>query len=598
MFYNNSINQEKDCKMKTPDYKNEANLYEVYEKSDIKLDDIPLETYPRPNFKRSSYLCLNGKWKFEKKKEKDLPVSYKREILVPYAVESIPSGISERVEIDDYMFYEREIEIPEDFNKGRIFINFLGVDQICEVFINHELVFKHIGGYTPFIVEVNPELKKFLLTLRVQDVTDSSYHQRGKQHLKPKDFWYSSSSGVYMPIFMESTPKEYLKNVFFTPNYDKKTVKIKAISDFYENVEVNINNTIYNIQTNIEKEIELPFFHLWNTDDPFLYDVTLKLKDDIVYSYFGVRKIEIKQVGEYSKLFLNDKEIFLTGLLDQGYYFLGNLTPLTYDDYLNDIKRCKELGFNILRKHIKVESPLFYYYCDKTGMLLIQDFVNGGKPYKFWHVVFPKLFDFRNHSELVDYKYLGREDEEGRKEFDDEMEEWIDYFYNYPSIIIYTIFNEGWGEFDPSIHYKRVKERDPNRLVDTASGWYYCKDTDFYSIHAYDITTRKRKSKLKNQPFLYSEIGGLGYKIDNHAFFEGNFSHYNSKTKEELEKKYIKLFEKNMYKAKEKYGLVGTIYTEVSDCEDEYNGIFTFDRSILKIDESLIKRINERLKKV
>ena len=584
--------------MKQVDLSNHANLYEVYNKNDLKFDEVPLSEYPRMNFRRSSYLCLNGKWKFEKKKDKELPTSYNREILVPYAVESIPSGIGERVEIDDYLFYEREITVPEDFNKGRLFINFLAVDQICEVFIDHELVCTHIGGYTPFKIEVDSKKEKFLLTLRIKDVTDSSYHQRGKQHLSPKDFWYSSSSGIYQPVFMESTPIEYMENVFFTPNYDKKSVKVKVISQYDLDVEMKLLDSTFILKTNEEKEIELPEFHPWDIDAPYLYDVTLRMKDDIVYSYFGVRKIEIKQKGEYPKLFLNDKEIFLTGLLDQGYYFLGNLTPLSYKDYLFDIEKCKELGFNILRKHIKVECPLFYYYCDKMGMLLIQDFVNGGKPYKFWHVVYPKLFDFRNHSELVDYKYLGREDKEGRDEFDNDMEIWLDYFYNYPSIIIYTIFNEGWGEFDPSIHYKRVKEKDPNKLVDTASGWYYCKDTDFYSIHAYDITSRKRKSKLPNQPFLYSEIGGLGLKLDGHSYFEGNFSHYNSDTKEGLEKKYIKLFEKNMYKAKDKYGLVGTIYTEVSDCEDEYNGIFTFDRSVLKIDENIIKRINERLKKI
>lgn len=584
--------------MKEKDLKNHANLYSVYQRKDMKFDEVPLKEYPRPNFRRGSYYSLNGKWKFQKKKTPELPKSYDKEILVPYAVESIPSGIEERVEIDDYLFYEREVSLPEDFLCKRLFLQFLAVDQICEVFIDHELVMKHVGGYTPFTIEITPARKDFVVTLRVQDLTDSSYHQRGKQTLSPKDFWYSSSSGIYQPVFLESTPEEYMKNVFFTPEYDKKAVKVKVVSDYQGEVEVEIEEKTHVIHTNQEEEIKLTDFHPWTTDDPYLYSVRLKMKDDVVFSYFGMRKIEIRERDGYPRLYLNDKEIFLTGLLDQGYYFLSNLTPLTYEDYLTDIRNCKELGYNVLRKHIKIECPMFYYYCDREGMLLIQDFVNGGRSYKFWHVVYPKLFDFMNHCERVDYEYLAREDEEGRKEFEKETEEWVSYLYNYPSIIIYTIFNEGWGEFDPSYFYKKIRKLDSTRLLDTASGWYYCKDTNFYSIHAYDITCRKRKSKLKKQPFFYTEIGGLGWKLEGHSFFEGNFSHYNSDTKEELEKKFRRLYEKDIYKAKDKYGLVGTIYTEVSDCEDEYNGIYTFDRSVLKIDKDVIQTINQHLKEI
>lgn len=584
--------------MKKTDNRNEANLYEVYRKEDLVFDKVPLSEYPRPNFRRGSYLCLNGKWKFEKKKGEELPCSYSKEILVPYAVESIPSGIGERVEIDDYLFYEREVILPDDFNQGRLLLQFLAVDQTCEVFIDHQPIMKHVGGYTPFKVEIHPKSKCFTITLRIQDITDSGYHQVGKQRLKPKDFWYSSSSGVYQPVFLESTPLDYMEKAFFTPDYDRKTVKVKVVSEKTLPVTLTIDDVSFSLMSNEEREFPLPVFHPWNIDDPYLYDVTLKMGDDFVSSYFGVRKIEIRKRDGFDRLFLNGKEIFLTGLLDQGYYFLSNLTPLRYQDYSDDIQRAKALGFNILRKHIKIECPMFYYYCDKMGMLLIQDFVNGGRRYEFWHVVLPKLFDFRNDATKVDYAYLGREDEEGRKEFDHEMDEWIDLFYNHPSIIIYTIFNEGWGEFDPSLHYSHVKKKDPNRLVDTASGWYHCKDSDFHSIHAYDITSRNRKSKYPNQPFFYTEIGGRGLKLEGHSYFPGNFSHYDSKTKKELRKKYEKLYEKDIYKAKEKYGLVGTIYTELCDCEGEYNGLYTFDRSVLKIDKDILIRINETLKKI
>ncbi|MFA6830415.1 MAG: MFS transporter, partial [Bacilli bacterium] len=435
--------------MKTGEKKNQGHIYSIPEDSLPKIDDVPLSEYPRVNLKRDSYLCLNGKWDFEMTKSADLPKEFTQKILVPFAVESKASGIEKLVEPDDFLYYQRKVDIPEGFSKngGTLLLHFDGVDQTCDVYIDGQKILSHVGGYTKFTVEVpNSVQDSFLLTLRVKDVTDQSYHQRGKQRLVPNGWFYTSSSGIYFPVWMECVPENYIQNVFFTPDYDNSCVKVKVITEKQAKVCISFEEIKKEINSNEEVMIPLEKMHPWNTFDPYLYDVVLKTDNDSVASYFGIRKIEIKENGKYKAVFLNGKKIFLSGLLDQGYFFVSNLTPLSYTDYLADIRNAKNLGFNVLRKHIKIEEDLFYYYCDREGMLLIQDFPCGGKPYNFFHTIYPRVLDCVNDYKLIkNYRFLSRQDEEGRKEFDSEADQWTDSLNNYPSIIIYTIFNEGWG---------------------------------------------------------------------------------------------------------------------------------------------------------
>ena len=573
---------------------NNGYLYPNKKEIKVDYDSVPLNDYPRPNLKRDSYICLNGAYDIEIKKDESFPNRYLQRAMVPYAVESPLSGVNHLLEPDEYIFYHRVIKIPEGFNRGKLILHFDGVDQKAKIYFERTLAYEHLGGYTPFEVVIPSTLpSSFNLTVVVQDVTDSSYHTRGKQVLNPTGWFYSSSSGIYKPVWIESVPEHYIRNVLFYPDYDKKKVDVLPLTDIDGDVKVVIEGKEHVIKANQRTSIPLISFNPWSADNPYLYDVSLSFFDDRVTSYFGVRKIEIREEEGFKRLFLNDRKIFLSGLLDQGYYYQGNLTPKSYDDYLFDIRKAKELGFNMLRVHIKIENPLFYYYADREGMILIQDFPCGGEEYEFKSVVLPRLLPCISDEKHLNKAKVGREDINGRKEFEEEVSQYLPYLNNYPSILIYTIFNEGWGEFEPNRIYHELKEKDSLHLYDTASGWYDA-DSDFHSIHTYSFPSMKRKDK-KKRCFAISEMGGLGYKINSHSYFPGFFGHGKTKSKEVLKKKFIDLYLNKLLPQIKKNGLCLLVYTQLSDCETEYNGLYTFDREELKIDKETIVDINKKL---
>ena len=572
---------------------NKGYLFSQRDQVKVDFDEIPLSEYPRPSLKRDSYLCLNGCYDLTWNKEETLPTSYDHKILVPFALESASSGVNYLVEPDDILYYHKHIVMPEGFQKENTILHFEGVDQYCEVYINGMIVASHMGGYTPFSVLLPFGIEKeFDLILKVKDVTDTSYHSRGKQVLDAQNGWfYSSSSGVYKPIWMESVGRYYIEDIQFTPDYDQKRVKVfvktkeKGVATLY------IHSKPYTIHTNENEYISLKEdFHPWSPSSPYLYSVKVIYENDQVLSYFGMRKIEIKEIDGKKRILLNEEPIFLSGLLDQGYYFVSNLTPRTYQDYLFDIQKSKELGFNCIRKHIKTELDLFYYYCDKEGMILIQDFPCGGESYSFVATVAPRLFTFLSEKN-INYKNMKRENEEGRKEFERECREYLSMFHNHPSVLIYTIFNEGWGQFDSSRIYHELKEEDSFHLYDTASGWYD-SDSDFYSIHSYSYPGMKRVDK-KKRCFIFTEVGGITLRVEENTYFEGCFGHGYAKTKEELLLKLQDLYNNKLIPQIDKYGLNMIIYTQLADCETEQNGLYTYDRKVLKVDKEEMCKLNQ-----
>ena len=577
--------------------KNSGYLYTI---NDRVGKDIHLSDYPRPYLKRDSFLSLNGLWSFDIKKEILFPSTLKQKINVPYCVESPLSGIEKLVDVDDYLFYEREVELKEGFNKGRLILHFDGVDHTCLIYINKQYVTTHSGGFEPFSIELDSSIgNKFTISLIVKDVTDSSYHSVGKQRLKPNGWFYSSISGVYFPIWIESVPQEYISNVKFIPDYDSKQVKClvsypkKAIG--YLTYESKTIQFVSNEEFVIDLKDD---FKPWSVESPNLYYCDIKVGSDSIKSYFALRKIEIREENNSKQIYLNNKKIFLNGLLDQGYYFLGNYTPSSFSDYKNDILNAKRLGFNTLRKHVKIEHEMFYYYADVYGMLIIQDFPNGGENYSFLHTVLPRFSSKFNNYFISQnpYEYFARSDINGRREFNNEIDTWTNNLYHHPSIVIYTIFNEGWGEFDPIQIYTRLKNSDPSRLYDTTSGWSMAKDkSDFFSIHSYSFLNLKRNNKY-NKAYILSEYGGLGYKVKDNYYYntKKEYGHKLTNNIETLTKNYIKLFN-SVIKQKEKRNLVGAIYTQLNDCESEINGLYTFDRKVLKIDEKIIIDLNSKL---
>ena len=562
--------------------------------------EVRLTDYPRPYLQRDSFMSLNGMWSFDIKKEILFPKTLKQRINVPYCVESPLSGIGKLVEVDDFMFYEKEVELKEGFNKGKLILHFDGVDHTCYIYINKKHVCTHIGGYEPFSIELDSNVgNRFTLSVIVKDVTDSSYHSVGKQRLKPNGWFYSSISGIYFPVWIESVPNDYITDVKFVADYDKKQVKClvsypkRAIGYFKYD-----NKTIQFI-ANEEFTVDLKDnFNPWSVKSPYLYYCDINVGLDNVKSYFALRKIEIKGNKDSKQIYLNNEKIFLNGLLDQGYYFLGNYTPSNFEEYKNDILNAKRLGFNTLRKHVKIEHELYYYYADKYGILIIQDFPNGGEKYSFLHTVLPRFSNrFNNYFISQDpYDYFARNSSNGRREFNNEIDTWMSNLYHHPSVVVYTIFNEGWGEFDPIQIYSRLKDADPTRLYDTTSGWSFAKDkSDFFSIHSYSFLNLKRNNKY-NQAYMLSEYGGLGYKVKENYYYTNkkDYGHKLTNDVSKLTKNYIKLFN-DVISQKEKRNLTGAIYTQLNDCESEINGLYTFDRKVLKIDEKIIIDLNSKL---
>jgi len=550
----------------------------------------PLSEYPRPQFVRNSYINLNGKWKCEFSKSKKLPNEFNTDIIVPFSPETPLSGVSRVLSPDEYLHYEKKFELPENFNKGRIFIHFGAVDQIATVYLNGTEIGTHKGGYTPFTFELTDYIKQDenVLNVTVKDYSDTKEYSKGKQKFKRGGIWYSPQSGIWQTVWLESTPAQFLERVKITPDYDNEQVNFEFFGT--DDVITRIYDGENLIAETKETTVKIPDFKSWSPESPFLYDVKFQACGETISSYFGMRKFSVgEDENGIKRLFLNNKPYFHNGLLDQGYYPDGFLTPPSNEAMEFDVKKMKELGFNMLRKHIKVEPLLWYHYCDVNGILVWQDMVNGGGQYGLEISVLPFI---GVNLDDTNYKTFKRTDKEARELYYQELKETVDYLYNCPCIALWVPFNEGWGQFDSKIAYDMLKKMDPSRTVDSTSGWHDRGHSDVISKHIYFTPI---KVKAGNRPYVLSEFGGYSQKIEGHTFNNKMFGYKIYKSKETLTKAYKCTFEKTII-PQIKDGLAATVYTQVTDVEDELNGILTYDRKVVKIDEATIKDINRRVK--
>ena len=560
------------------------------------MKQVPLSEYPRPQLKRDSYICLNGLWEYAIRKEDAIPEVFDGTILVPYSPEVEKSGVNKVVMPDDYLFYRLNYEFPKDFIKDKVILHFCAVDQIAEVFINGQFATKHIGGFLPFSVDIKPFIKnnKVEIILRVQDTTNTSFHSSGKQSLNPGGIWYKPQSGIYMPVWMESVSNGYIEKLKITPNIDDETVTI-AFKSEEKSAKLELNNKFYDIEADKDNVIHIDDVKLWSPENPYLYEFKISNKVDQVSSYFAMRKVSlIKNKDGMPVIALNNQEYFMKGVLDQGYYQDGLLTPNSDEDYINDINLIKSLGFNVSRKHIKIESLRWYYHCDRLGLLVWQDFVNGCTKYDFWLNQVPLFVRYK----ISDHKYkkFFREDEEGRKEAYQEFIDTIDLLYNSPCIVLWTIFNEAWGQFDAKEIYEKLKEIDNTRLFDHASGWHDQGSGDFKSMHIYKWKVKvPSKRKLKGRAFICSECGAyiLDKRLKEAKKKEG-FIYLLFNNKEDFQKEYERFINEEIIQAK-KNGMSAFIYTQLSDVEEEMNGFVSYDRKEIKVDVDLIKKINDAI---
>ena len=558
---------------------------------------IPLSEYPRPQLKRDSYICLNGYWEYAIRKEDIIPSSFDGQILVPFSPEVEKSGVNKTVMPDDYLFYRLNYQIPQDFIKDKVILHFGAVDQIAELFINGQYVIKHAGGFLPFNVDIKPYLKnnELKIVLRVQDTTNTSFHSSGKQSLTPGGIWYKPQSGIYMPVWMESVNNGYIENLKITPDIDQKKVIIRLKSE-NKTAKLELNNKIYDIEADKDNEIKIGNPKLWSPESPYLYEFKITNEVDEISSYFAMRKVSlIKNKDNKLVIALNNQEYFMKGVLDQGYYQDGFLTPNSDEDYINDINLIKSLGFNVSRKHIKIESLRWYYHCDRLGLLVWQDFVNGCTKYNFWLNQVPLFVRYKISDHR--YKKFFRENEEGRKEAYQEFLDTIDLLYNSPSVVLWTIFNEAWGQFDAKEIYEKLKKVDPTRLYDHASGWHDQGSGDFKSMHIYKWKVKvPAQRKFKERAFICSECGAyiLDKRLKEAKKKEG-FIYLLFNNKEDFQKEYERFIKEEIIPAKEN-GMSAFIYTQISYVEEEMNGFVTYDRKEIKVDVDKIKQINDSIK--
>ena len=545
------------------------------------LTGTPWDTYPRPQLRRDNYVNLNGDWDFTVSQNEALPTTYDRTIRVPFCPESALSGIGEHFAEGSYLFYRRTFSRPAG---KRVLLHIGAADQELTCYVNSQEIGSHFGGYEAMTFDITSALQaENELVLRCKDDLRPHVYPYGKQVQKPGGMWYTPVSGIWQTVWLETVPESYVNSIDIQVTLTSATLTLTpALTGT-----VTCEGRVYPIVDG--KAVITPDApRLWTPETPNLYEFSVEVGEDRFDSYFALRTLEIKTVGSYPRLCLNGRPYFFHGLLDQGYWPDGLFTPATPQCYADDILAMKALGFNMLRKHIKVEAEEFYCQCDKLGMVVFQDMVNNGDYAYIRDTVMPTFFQQHKDDRKM------HPDPATRKAFVSGMEATVRQLKNHPCICYWTIFNEAWGQFDSTPLYHRLKELDSSRFIDTTSGWFRGSDSDVESLHIYfDMWHRLKKS---NKPIVLSEFGGFTYSAEGHIWNPDNTYGYGTcKTPEALTEKLRAIYENRVIPAVEK-GLCATVYTQITDVEDEINGLLTYDRKICKPDRETMLSIAEKLR--
>ncbi len=554
--------------------------------------EIPLPEYPRPQFVRNSYICLNGYWDYIICSENTIPKEYAGKIKVPYSPESPLSGVNKKLGVAETLWYRRNFDLTEDFMQDRLIINFGAVDFFADIYINRSLVGCHAGGYTAFSFDITEfvHLGENEIIVAVRDESDTSYHSRGKQKEKRGGIWYTSQSGIWQTVWLESVPNDYISSLLIVPSIERSSVSVTVISDCHTAAVIDFNGKSYAAAVNEPCEIHLDDFIAWTPETPKLYEFSVTLGQDTANSYFAMRSFSVeKDDSGIMRLFLNSKPYFHNGLLDQGYFGDGLYTPESDEMMISDIVRTKEMGFNMLRKHIKIEPMRWYYHCDRLGLLVWQDMINGGRHYNPLVISTPLITKI--HFSDSHYSWFARSDKAGRDEYYRELEETVKQLINVPSIAMWVLFNEGWGQFDAHKAYEKLLSLDKTRTIDHASGWHDQGIGDIQSLHVYFMKYKFAPDKL-GRAVILSEFGGYNFRVEGHSFGKRNFGYKHLKSPEELKNALEALYKEEIFPAIEQ-GLAAAVYTQLSDVEDEVNGLITHDRAEIKLPAEEIRKIVE-----
>ena len=537
--------------------------------------ELPWNEYPRPQLRRESFFCLNGPWRFAINGEET------GEIRVPYPPESPLSG-APAPRPGDQMTYEREFSLPAGFRKDRVLLHFGAVDQECTVYLNDVELGSHEGGYLPFSFDVTAQLRE-VNTLRVIafDPLDHDLPY-GKQKISRGGMWYTPVSGIWQTVWMESVPENHIRGVKLEPGLDSVIVTVEGDGPFT----VDCDGKRYHPKTNrFRIRPENP--RLWTPEEPNLYDVVIRSGEDEIRTYFALRTVSVGKVGRIPRILLNGKPRFFHGVLDQGYWPDGLFLPGSPEGYTWDIQTVKALGFNTIRKHIKIEPERFYYDCDRYGMLVFQDLVNSGEYHYLRDTAIPTI-----GGKLATYH---QEPSERRRNFFlTHGEQTLAHLHNHPCIVLYTLFNEGWGQHDTQNLYAHFKALAPDRIWNAASGWFKCSDSDVRSEHIY-FGSLKMKSD-RRRPLLLTEFGGYSHSVTGHRFnLDEEYGYQKYDTRWALQNALSRLYRQDIL-PQIKTGLCGAILTQLSDVEDETNGLVTYDRMVVKADAESMAAIAAGIK--
>ena len=563
-----------------------------------------LEEYPRPGMQRDSYVCLNGYWDYAITSSPQFPAQYDGQILVPFSPEALLSGVNSIVRPAQYLHYRRCFRAEKPADGKRLLLHFGAVDQNCDVYMNGCRLGGHTGGYWHFTFDITSYVQEGenLLQVVVRDLTDTSHHAMGKQSLERGGMWYTPQSGIWQTVWMEYVPACSIDVLRLCPDVDNKSLEVRVTMHDARRLPMQLTVRLKGEDilrsvgmTGDTCRIELPSVRLWTPEDPALYDLIIRAGEDEVTSYFAMRKISVeKDAKGILRLFLNGRPYFHNGVLDQGYYPDGLYTAPSDEAMVSDILEMKALGFNMLRKHAKIEPDRWYYHCDRLGMLVWQDMVNGGDRRK--NVIkatvsnmLPEPFKLSRDENL---RVFTRDNEISREEFAREVMMTIPQLYNFPSIVVWTVFNEAWGEYRAGKVIKMIREMDASRLLDVASGWIDQAGGELSSIHNYFLPLKVKPQA--DRCVALSEFGGYSLHIPDHSWTDNEFGYRKYHSKATLTHAIEQLWKRDLLDNIET-GLSAIVYTEVSDVEDETNGLLTYDREILKVDAEKMRGINRGL---
>ena len=553
------------------------------------------EEYPRPTKVRDQWMNLNGLWNYAVTSQNvQVPDTYEGKILVPFPIESALSGVKQMIQPEEKLWYQRTFNVSDDWNAEKLLLHFGAVDWHAKIHINGQMVAEHKGGYDPFTVDISEALNdqaEQTLIVEVMDPTDEGRQPTGKQTLDPRGIWYTPTTGIWRTVWLEPVPETHISNIKLTPDIDQEllylevatnqaaegwTVKADALDNGQE-----VGTTTDRANDRISIPINNP--NLWSPESPHLYDLNIQLMNenqevvDEVSSYFGMRKVSVaKGPDGYNRIFLNNEPLFQLGPLDQGFWPDGLYTAASDEALKYDVQVTKDMGFNMARKHVKVEPERWYYWCDQLGLLVWQDMPSGDERMT------------RDTGEL-------QKEPAAAEQFETELQELIDDYYNHPSIIMWVIFNEGWGQYETARLAEWAQDYDPSRLINPASGWLDMGPDvgDVQDIHRYPGPGKPEMEEVRVA--VLGEFGGQALPLEEHMWvqnLEKAPTHFEtSKTAEDLRSEYRGLYEK-LYPMIEE-GLAAAVYTQTTDVESEVNGLLTYDRELIKMDLDTLQAIHE-----